>query len=255
MQALTLPARRGWYWFYDGYRIFRKNRLMLALIVLCYWLMMIVVNSVPVIGQIAVTVLIPIFSVSLMNVCRLVENGGRVIPQLLFSGFNKHLRELVVLGAAYLVAALAILGASALFDDGALFQMFTIGRQPDLTNGSVLVAAEIALIAFAPLMMAYWYAPVLVAWHDLPPGKSLFFSFVACARNWRPFLTYSLAVVLAFALVPAFVRGVFAALVPGAMGFFTTVLTMVVVLILAPTLYASFYVSYRDVFVESEGDA
>jgi hypothetical protein len=35
--------------------------------------------------------------------------------------------------------------------------------------------------------MAYWYAPVLAGWHGLSPAKALFFSFVACLRNWRAF--------------------------------------------------------------------
>jgi hypothetical protein len=255
MQALSLPAGRGWHWFYDGYRIFCKNRMMLSLIVLSYWMLMIVVNSIPVLGQVVATVLIPIFSVSLMNVCRLVDNGGRLVPQLLFSGFRKNLRALLVLGAGYLVAALLILTASALVDGGALLRMFATGAEPELGDNGVLVAAQLALVAFAPLMMAYWYAPVLVAWHGLPPFKSLFFSFVACARNWRPFLIYALVVAAFFALIPAVVRALFAALGPGAMGFFKIAITTVVVLVLAPTLYASFYVSYRDVFVGVDENA
>ncbi len=254
MQALTLPATRGWFWFYDGYRIFRKNPLMLSLFVFAYWLMMVVVNSIPLVGQAVVTMLIPVFSVSLMNACRLVDNGGRLIPQLLFSGFQQKLRPLLILGAGYLGAACLILGAVSLIDGGALFQMFALGREPGRGHESVLLAAQLALIAFAPLMMAYWYAPVLVAWHDLPPGKALFFSFVACLRNWRSFLTYSLAVVIFFALLPALGRAIVLEYAPQAMGIFGVAMSLVVVLVLAPTLYASFYVSYREVFVTIEKD-
>jgi hypothetical protein len=225
---------------------------MLSLVVFSYWMSMIFVNSVPVLGQVVATVLIPVFSVSLMNACRLVEHGGRLTPQLLFSGFQRKLRPLLILGAGYLVAACLILAAVSLVDDGALFRMFAFGRELPRDNGQVLLAAQLALAAFAPLMMAYWYAPVLVAWHDVPPGKSLFFSFVACLRNWRPFLTYSVAVLIFFALIPALGRAIILAYAPMAMGFYGIAMSFVVVLILAPTLYASFYVSYREVFVVVE---
>ena len=69
MQALKLPARRGLRWLTDGYALFRKNRLMLSLAVLGYWSLMALINSFPFVGQLATTLLIPVFSVSLMNVC------------------------------------------------------------------------------------------------------------------------------------------------------------------------------------------
>jgi len=255
MQALTLPASRGWHWLYEGYVIFRKNPLMLSLIVLSYWMLMLVVNAIPVLGQIVATLLLPAFSVSLMNACRLVESGGTLVPKVLFSGFQKNLRPLLVLGVVYLVVAFLILGASALLDGGALFSFFVSGRAPKGEVEGVLLAAQFALVLFAPLMMAYWYAPVLVAWHDLAAGKSLFFSFVACARNWRAFVTYSLVLVVFVALLPGLVLGVLASLVPGEAGFISRGLSFLVVAIIAPILYASFYVSYRDVLVSVDENA
>jgi hypothetical protein len=47
MQALTLPARRGWRWLSEGFGIFSKNRLMLSLAVLGYWMLMVLINSFP----------------------------------------------------------------------------------------------------------------------------------------------------------------------------------------------------------------
>ena len=83
MKALTLPAGRGWYWLSGGFRLFRKGRLMLSLAVLAYWLCMALINSFPIVGQIAAFLLVPAFSVSLMNVCRLVEQGGPFQAQAL----------------------------------------------------------------------------------------------------------------------------------------------------------------------------
>ena len=256
MQALTLPAAHGWRWLTDGFRIFRRNHLLLTFLVVSYWMLMAVVNVIPLVGTIATTLCIPAFSVSLMNACRNIDRGIALGPQLLFSGFENNLRSLLTLGAIYLVAMVGILAVSALADGGALMQMMLAGEKPDeetMSSGRLLLATQVALVLLCPLVMAYWYAPVLAGWHDLPPGKALFFSFVACLRNWRAFLVYSLAVMGAALLVPLLV-GVLAALFPDSAALLTVLLSVLLILILAPTLFASFYVSYRDVFVTTRAD-
>ena len=256
MQALTLPAAHGWRWLTDGFRIFRRNHLLLTFLVVSYWMLMAVVNVIPLVGTIATTLCIPAFSVSLMNACRNIDRGVALGPQLLFSGFENNLRSLLTLGAIYLVAMVGILAVSALADGGALMQMMLAGEKPDeeaMSSGRLLLATQVALVLLCPLVMAYWYAPVLAGWHDLPPGKALFFSFVACLRNWRAFLVYSLAVMGAALLVPLLV-GVLAALFPDSAALLTVLLSVLLILILAPTLFASFYVSYRDVFVTTRAD-
>ena len=252
MQALILPANRGWRWISEGFALFRKKHLVLTLLVLAYWLLMAVVNSFPLVGQIAATLLIPVFSVSLMNGCRAVEQGRGLNPQLLFSGFNSNLRTLLLLGGIYLLASSLIFSATVLVDDGLLFKLVVFGQRPDedaIAASNIIAAGQVALTMFLPLMMAYWFAPVLVAWHGLGAGKALFFSFVACARNWRAFVVYALSVVVAGALLPGLVAGVLTSLFASAAGWFSVLFTVLIVLVLLPTLYASFYISYRDVFV------
>ena len=259
MQALTLNAAHGWRWLAEGFRIFRKNHLMLTFLVVSYWMLMAIVNVIPVIGTIATTLCIPAFSVSLMNACRNIDKGGPLGPQILFSGFQKNPRALITLGAIYLAATVGILAISSLADGGALMQLMLAGRTPDaevLASGDVMLALQVALILLCPLIMAYWYAPILAAWHGLSPAKALFFSFIACARNWRAFLVYSLALLVAATLLPGLLLGTLAALLPDGAALLTVVLTVLLVLILAPTVFASFYVSYRDVFVTAtESDA
>lgn len=231
---------------------------MLTFLVVSYWVLMALVNVIPVIGTIATTLCIPAFSVSLMNACRSIERGTPLGPQLLFSGFASNLRSLLALGAIYLAAVVAILGLSALADDGALMAMMLAGQKPDaetVSSGSLLLATEIALVLLCPLIMAYWYAPVLAGWHGLSPAKALFFSFVACLRNWRPFLVYSLAIGVVATLVPGIVLGILAALLPSGASLVLVLMMVLLILVLAPTLFASFYVSYRDVFVSADDDA
>lgn len=258
MQALTLPAARGWRWLTDGFSILRRNQLMLPFLIVSYWMLMALVNVIPWLGTIASTLCIPAFSVSLMNACRLIERGQPLAPQILFSGFQSNLRSLLTLGAIYLVATSGILALSALADDGELMRLMLIGEKYDeksVADGSLLSALQIALALLCPLIMAYWYAPLLAAWHGFSPAKALFFSFFACARNWRAFLVYSLAIVFVAALVPGLLLGLLAVLLPEGSGLFTVLAMVLIILVLAPTLFASFYVSYRDVFVSTDVDA
>lgn len=256
MQVLKLPAGRGWRWLAEGFAIYRRKPAPLSFLVLGYWLTMAVISAIPYIGQMIGFILIPAFSVSLMNVCRIIDADEQLPPQTLFSGFHRNLQTLLGLGVVYVVASLSILGFTALFDEGLLFRMLVLGSAPEsqeLADASLFISAQLAFFLLVPVMMAFWFAPVLAAWHDMSAGKSLFFSLMACLRNWRAFLVYSLAVMFAGILVPQLIADVL-----GGAGEPTVLPTLIVVmisLILLPTLYASFYVSYRDVFRHLDDDA
>ena len=83
----------------------------------------------------------------------------------------------------------------------------------------------------------------------MPVAKALFFSAVACLRNWRAFLVYALAIAVFGALLPGMLFGLVGLLFAGAYEALSLALIALVALVLLPTLYASFYISYRDVFV------
>jgi hypothetical protein len=249
MQALTLPASRGVHWLVEGFALFRRKSMPLTLLVLGYLLSMAVVSAVPLIGPWLGALLIPVFSVSLMNAFRLIERKQELPPQLLFSGFHRNLQTLLVLGAAYVAAMLAILGISSLFGDALPLQMIAAHEAPGSSDAPVQVAISVsplALVLVIPVNLIFHFAPVLVAWHDMSAGKSLFFSLVACLRNWRPLLM----ALLAFMLVGMLVMLALAAAGGGDDGgrLLRTALAMMASLIFLSTLYAGFYVGYCDIF-------
>ena len=53
MQAQTLPAAAGWRWIGAGFAIFRRNPPLLSMLVVSYWLTVLVLNVLPVIGALA----------------------------------------------------------------------------------------------------------------------------------------------------------------------------------------------------------
>ena len=258
MQALNLPASRGWRWISEGFLLFRKKQLMVTLVVLGYWVLMALINALPLVGQVAATLLIPVFAVSLMNLFRCVEDDVPVPPQILFSGFRRNLGSLLVLGFAYGALSVGILGLISVFDGGVLLRLIVLGERPagdTLISADVIVAGQLAMAMFVPLIMAFWFAPVLVAWHNLQAAKALFFSLVACARNWRVFLVYAGATLLFGAILPGVVVGMLSLMFSDVSKVFSVMFTTLIVLVILPTLYASFYVSYREVFVfDDEND-
>jgi hypothetical protein len=252
MQALKLPTRRGWLWLAGGFAIFRKNPPLLTFLVMSYWMLAAMMSLVPVVGAIIATLCIPAFSVSLMNACRELEQGRPIGPLLLFSGFRENPRALLTLGALYLGATVSILALSSLADGGLLMDRMLLGAplsEEAVVSEEFLAATRIAFVLLVPLVMAYWYAPALAAWHGFSAGKALFFSFVACLRNWRAFIAYAAAITVFGALIPGVILGLLAVMIPESVKFFTALFIVPMLLIFAPTLFASFYASYRDVFV------
>jgi hypothetical protein len=79
-------------------------------------------------------------------------------------------------------------------------------------------------------------------------GKSLFFSLIACLRNWRPFLLY-LSALLTVTLAGVYVLLVISGLFDNGSGLLAVMAIMATSLFLLPIWHASFYVGYRDIFV------
>src|SRR5438045_4210958 len=65
---------------------------------------------------------------------------------------------------------------------------------------SIALGGLTALALLLPLMAAYWFAPVLVVMHDLPPLEAMKASFFACFANFIPFLVYSILMIPLFIL-------------------------------------------------------
>lgn len=254
MQARRLPAIRGWNWIVEGFRLFRTNPALLTFLVFGYWLTLIFLNLVPLLGVALAPLCVPPLSVGVMNGCRALERAAGNGFGLLFSGFGRNRNTLLVLGAAYLLGSLAVFAGSALVDGGALLKVMMTGQPPpdDLPESDqLLFGLQVTLILMVPMVMAFWFAPMLAAWENMPAMKALFFSFVACLRNWRPFLVYGLAVAFISAILPGLVLGIVGALSAPLVRMVAVAMSLPLLFVFVPTLFASFYVSYRDVFVAS----
>jgi hypothetical protein len=248
MQARIVEARKGAIWLADGWRLFRAAPLGWLALVFAYWIIMTLASVVPIIGVAAASVMVPAFSVGFMAAARAASRRGPVELGLLFEGFRHHRNSQLVLGVIYFACLGLLLAATMLVDEGALATWMLTGKRPDeetLQSDDFLGALALAALLYAPVLMMFWFAPPLAAWHGIAPVKALFFSFFACLLNWRPFLAYgavSALFALALPLLLLFVL-MLASFKIAAMS-----LVFPLLLVLLPTLFASFYASYRDIF-------
>lgn len=254
MGMRVVPASRGWQWLLLGWRLFKRSPLGWIGLVLGYWLLIALINEIPVIGAAISTLLLPAFSVSFMAACAAAESGTRPSLRMVFDGFRKRFSTLLVVGGLYLISIMIVLGMASLIDGGTLFRWIVRGVSPPesaIANGSVLGALLLASVIATPAFMAFWFAPVLSAWRDMGAAQSMFYSFFASLQNWRAFAVYGMAVAaaglvfsLAITVLAIAVRGN-AAVMRGLM--------LGLTIGLLPTIFASFFYSYQDIFGTDKG--
>jgi hypothetical protein len=253
MQARRLAALRGGQWIIDGFGLYRRNPALLTLLALNYWLFFLLIFILPFVGPFAANLLLQTLSVTVMNGCRAADEGRKVAMDIVWSGFRRNLPALLRLGGLYLLGEMAAAGI--------LLGVFGLTPLTTMTPGeaSAPVLDEEALMPFLfaalaltlPLMLAFWFAPILAAWHELPARKALFFSVVAVLRNWRAFAVYGAGAVLLTVALPGTVRLLFA-FSDTLLTLASAALTMALVFVVMPTLFASVYMSYRDVFAPQD---
>jgi len=250
-QAHIVPAGHGIGWLAQGWRLFRVAPLGWLVLVFAYWFLMTLISVLPVIGIVAASVLVPPFSVGFMAASRAAERGGPITLGVLFEGFRRRVEIQLMLGGIYLLSLALLLAATALADGGALARWMLAGEAPEaavVRSVAFVMALVCAAALYVPVMMSFWFAPVLAAWHGIGAIKSLFFSLFACLMNWRAFLAYGLAAAVLTLVLPFVALSAVALLMQDISRASVMSLVFPLVIVLLPTLFASFYASYRDVF-------
>ena len=237
MGVRQVEAKQGWRWIVTGFFIFRQ--IPLVWIVLCTTLLLIAatLSLIPVAGQFIFTLLSPVFLAGLMTGCRALEQGGKLEIAHLLVGFRYTSGPLITIGGIYLVGQVLILGIFMLVGGNVLMDLLIDGKRVDdneLKNvsGDMLSASLVALMLSIPLMMAAWFAPLLVIFKGMPALDAMRVSFFACLKNIVAFQIYGVILIVL----------TIAATMPYGLGLF----------VLVPTLFASIYASYRDIFVDED---
>ena len=209
MQARTLPARAGLTWLRDGLRLYRRQPFAFTSLVILYTIGVSLLAYVPFIGLPLAAVLIPFGTLGLTLAGRDAERGKIPMPNLMVEPFRdpRQRRALALLGCinAALVLLLVTLVSLLAADELARWK-FIDGQVDPVSAGQNFPwdAVVAAALVYVPILMVTWFAPQLVAWHNLPIGKALFFSVFMCGRNRWPFLVLA-AALFAFSLTVIFI--------------------------------------------------
>jgi hypothetical protein len=244
MDARRLPARHGILWLLAGFALFRRQPPLMTALTFGYLLTVIAVNLIPHVGPVLLPLLLPVLTVILANGCRAIERGQAFAGESLMFSLSVQRVGLVRLGGLHLI------GSSLLVLGGLAF-----GEPINISDGmsqeeaaALLTDLGILLVVASPLLMAFWFAPLLTAWNGVSAGKSLFFSFVASWRNWRAFAMYGLALAVVGAVLPGLILIIAGLISQSLLAILSVALRMLLIFILAPVMVASVYLSYRDVF-------
>jgi hypothetical protein len=187
-----LPARTGWEWLKQGIGLFRKQPAALTTLLFANILFSIGLSAVPFLGSVLAVVLIPSFSMAFMQACLMIENGDRVTPAVLLTGFRQPaLAALCKLGLVYLGVSLLMMVITRLaIPPEVLMQMMPrpdAKAPPDIQTSHMLALFGVFLMDVAVLVTLCFAAP-LTYWKHMGPGKATFYSFFAVIRTARPFL-------------------------------------------------------------------
>lgn len=238
-----LPAGRGVSWLGDAWDVFKQSPLNWVLIFLILVAISFLFSLIPFIGAIALYVLYPVFTAGILLACRDQDAGKMLLIERLFAGFSIPQRnKLMIVGLLYTVSIFAltigimlIVFVLAAIGGGANMEFADTPAPSDLLQSGAGVAVTLgvlfSMLLIIPIMMAFYYAPALITFHDLEIVDSLKRSFKGCLRNIVPFLLFGI-VIFALSMLMLLTLG---------LGY----------LVLIPVLMITLYVSYKDIFLKT----
>ena len=246
-----VPARTGVLWVKQGLRTFFKQPLALSGLFLMFIITVSLGSLIPYLGNVLALAVLPAATLGLMAATREAEQGKFPMPLMLITAFRagqQQTRAMWVLGAIYALGFLTVLGISALLDGGQFARLYLVGGNlsPEMIQSSEFQWALYAAMAvYMPLSLLFWHAPALVHWHGVSPTKSLFFSAVACLKNFGAMTIFSLTWLGLF-LGVGFLLIIVSALLgqPELMG----ILMLPTIMLMGSMFFTSIYFTFRDSF-------
>jgi hypothetical protein len=211
MKLNLVKARTGAHWVKRGIQTFVKQPLAMAGLFFMFMALMSLISMIPVLGLPLAMMLIPATTLGLMSATREAEQGKFPMPLILLSAFRadpRSSRAMLTLGLIYAGGFLLAMSAAYLVDGGGFASLYLGGSSPSpelLQSAEFQTAMWVFIGLHLPLSLMVWHAPALVFWHGLSPAKSLFFSLIACLRNFWAFALFGvlwlLVMVLAVLLI------------------------------------------------------
>lgn len=243
MKIRKVPAHRGWRWIVEGVVLFKKNPVNWFLIIGALLVAAKLLVMIPFLGLL-VLLAFPVALVGLMEGCRALEHDKELKFGYLLSGCVRNTAALVALGGISLMGNLLTLMLIMAVGGDAITAILKFAAQQKVTPENAHLIREMApkamfaiLAGWAvsiPLLMALWFAPLLVYFNSLKPVAAMIHSLWACWKNLPACLIHGAVLMAALILATP---------LAAATGIFDFALWLI-----APVLVPSLYASYRDIF-------
>lgn len=240
-----IPAKTGWLWLKQGMALFRQQPAALTTLLFANVLFVLLLHTIPLLGQFVAVLLIPSLSMALMQACLLIEAKQRVTLPVLLTGFQKPLIfTLLKIGVAYL-AVVVLTTLPGLLVLGDSMSQRTPLNPANVSGGQALILMVSSLVQIFAIVALSFAAP-LAAWQHMAPVKALFYSFFAVWRSARVFVVMLLAWLGLFVLVSIIPRAI---LGNSTFGFVVMAWVGFIFILL---LQCAMFASYRQIFGEPE---
>lgn len=213
-----LPARTGVEWLKQGFGLFRQQPGILTMILFANFMASKFLSYIPVAGAVATVVLIPAFSIAIMQACNVIAQGQRVMPNVLLTGFRQPaMTRLLKLGLVYLAIAIVMIAAIRLTVDMSVFEKMqaeAAARAAKQTSSSMAAptipgAMALIVLLWGVAMILLSFATPLTYWKQMPLFKALFYSVFGIIGAFRPVLVMLLTAMLIFMLLTLFISMIF----------------------------------------------
>jgi hypothetical protein len=250
-------ARRGLFWLKRAHAMFRAAPLPWLLLLLVYYVLVALaeLGPWPSLGKLAASILKPVFAVGFLAAAWTQERGGRPRLRDLFQGFRSNLWALVPLGVVFFGGMMLAVWSTSLVDGGALIAWFSGSAEPSeemQRSGRIQLAFLFGAVCALPTILALWFAPALVVFHDANARAALSTSLRAALANWRPTGVFGIAVLFYGGILPA-LGATLARMIGETAGTIVAVgVVFPYMLVFLATFQIADYVAYRDVFHADE---
>ncbi|MEW8506341.1 MAG: BPSS1780 family membrane protein [Candidatus Thiodiazotropha sp.] len=229
-----VSAGHGFAWIAKGWWHFKQAPISWIVVILLWVVLTFAVSMIPILGPLVVNIMAPVLIAGLMIGCNEQDDGGDFSISHLFAGFSNNAGQTMMIGVFYLLFFIVLFIGMFAVMFGNISEMATLqSDNPEamamaMFSPTFVLTILVGALLFVPVLMAYLFAPALVALDDMTAWEAMKASFQGCLKNILPLFLYSL---VAFVLM-------FIGMIPFGLG----------LLIVSPILISAIYSAYRDIY-------
>jgi hypothetical protein len=256
VEIRRLPMYAGSQWMGDGLKQIARNpslMLWVALTLAIYhpltYFCETLVTKVP--GYFSANLATFIVAISSFALCanltaiyRGVARGEKPSLKMFITPTKERAIPLLMLGGLACLL-LAVLPITRILIDAA-------SSPPDYSSLEIILPLTLLIILFTIFIMAFYFAPPLIAFHECSMSDAIKHSFSTCLKNWKPLLFNFVAIILMYSILyifPIYILSIYLYYINSPI--VSTFIFSALSFIPACIFYANYYQSYNALFSDS----